>query len=59
MTPAVEVDVAGSTALVKALTALLLKHESDHEVERFGTLAKRCEVLRILLTKLARVVALP
>jgi len=59
MTPAVEIDVASSTQLVKALAALMLKHESDHEIERFGTLAKRCEVLRILLTKLARIAALP
>jgi hypothetical protein len=51
--------VASSTQLVKALTAVMLKHESDYEIERFGTLAKRCEVLRILLTKLQRIAALP
>jgi len=54
LTPAVELDVGGTTALVKTLTATLLRHEATHEVERFGTLAKRCEVLRIVLAQLGK-----
>ncbi len=32
----------------------MLEHEQTHAVERYGMLSKRCEVLRVLLGKLAR-----
>ena len=58
LAPAVEINVASTMQLVKTLATVMLKHESDMEIERFGTLAKRCEVLRILLGKILKSAAL-
>ena len=54
LSPVVDIDVSSTTLLVKTLTTTMLRHEAATEVERFGTLAKRCEVIRIVLTKIAK-----